>query len=237
VLIKKIHEEGRETYGWPRIRKALAERGHRVGGNRIRRIMRQEGIYGRRLKRWNGRRSDRDVTPPAANLLERDFQTSRPNLVWCGDITEFQIDGVKLYVAVVIDLFARRVVGLRFGPRQTSALVIGALFDALNRRRPDHGVIFHTDRGVQYRSKLFRATAFANGVVQSMSRAYTSVDNAVAESFFATLEHELASRKTWNSVAQAEHDIRDFVFNFYNPIRMHSHNGYMSPEGLEAKAA
>ncbi len=228
-------EEGRGTYGRPRILTRLRELGHAIGANRVRRIMLQEGLYGRPRRRWKAR-ADKGL-PPAENLLERNFTATAANQVWCGDITEFKIGNRKLFVAVVIDLFSRRVVGLAFSTNANTALVVRTLLDALARRQPQQPVIFHTDRGVQYRSALFRAIAAANNVVQSMSRAYNCLDNAVAESFFATLEHELASRRNWTSIEQAEHDLRDFILGFYNPTRIHTTNGNMSPEAFEALAA
>lgn len=234
-LVREIHATSRGTYGRPRIQAVLRSRGYRVGANRLRRVMCQEAICGRKQRRW--RHHSETTTPPSTNLVERNFKTERPNQVWCGDITEYSVGGIKIFLAVVIDLYARRVVGLAFGRRATSALAVKALIDALDRRTQTRGVIFHTDRGIQYRAKLFRLLASANGVVQSMSRAYNCLDNAVAESFFATLEHELASRTKWTSPEEAEADIREFILDFYNPIRLHSSNDNLSPEAFETQAA
>jgi transposase InsO family protein len=235
-LVRDIHKQSWGTYGRPRIQLALRAIGRPVGANRIRRIMCQEGLCGRPRRRWRGS-GEREKLPALDNLLARNFTASGPNRVWCGDVTEFRIGRRRLFLATVIDIFSRRVIGISFGPNANTPLVVRALVDAVCRRKPERDVVFHTDRASIYRSLLFRAVAQANGVIQSMSRAYNCLDNAVAESFFATLEHELASRRDWASVAQAERDIRDFVLNFYNPIRIHSTNNNLSPADFEALAA
>lgn len=236
TIVRDLHRKSRGTYGRPRIQLALRASGRHVGANRIRRIMCQEGLCGRPRRRWRGS-AEKEELPALDNLLERNFTASAPNRVWCGDVTEFRVGRHRLFVATVIDIFSRRVVGLSFGPNANTPLVVRALVDALRHRNPTTNVVFHTDRATIYRSLLFRAVTRANGVVQSMSRAYNCLDNAVAESFFATLEHELVSRRDWASLAEAERDIRDFVLNFYNPIRIHSTNNNLSPAAFEALAA
>jgi len=235
-LITAIHVRSRGTYGCPRILAALRREGVRVGVNRIRRIMAQNGIYGRRPPR-RGQPHKVQAGAASPNLLERNFVTPKPNQVWCGDITEFRIAQRRFYVATVIDVFARRVVGLAFGLDATSELTVRAMVDAIRRRKPPPGLLFHSDRGSQYRAASFRRVLRRWRIVQSMSRSGNCLDNAVAESFFATLEHELASRSTWVSVDQAEEDIRDFVLGFYNQHRLHSSLGYMSPNDYEAASA
>lgn len=234
--ILDIHRESKKTYGRPRILQVLRAEGRRVGANRVRRIMLQNGIYGRKRRAYR-RYGVRCAGPPAPNVLERNFRASTADQVWCGDITEFRIGRRRLYVAVVIDLFSRRVVGLAFGPNATANLTVRAMLDAFRRRGPTWGTLFHSDQGVQYRAERFRRLLANRGLRQSMSRAGNCLDNAVAESFFATLEHELASRSTWTSLAEAESDIRDFVLNFYNRERLHSTLGYLSPTTYEAMAA
>ena len=230
--VAELHRRSRGTYGRPRLMHALKEEGWRIGPNRLRRIMLQTGIYGR--KRRRGRKhGPADADAPAANLLERNFEASRRDQVWCGDITEYRVRGRRLFLAVVIDLFSRRVVGLAFGTDATTDLVVRAMLDALRRRGPSDGVIFHSDQGVQYRSVRFRRLASVHGITQSMSRAGNCLDNAVAESFFATLEHELASRRDWNSIAQAKRALREFTLDFYNSVRMHSTLNYLSPNDFE----
>jgi len=231
-----IHKESRGCYGRPRIQRALLREGIRVGANRLGRIMVQHGIWGR--KRRPRRRYGVDAAePPAPNLLDRNFDAERKDQVWCGDITQFRVGLQWLYVAIVIDVFARRVVGLAFGPDATTDLTVRAMLDALRRRNPPHGLVFHSDRGVQYRAARFRRLTDRRGIVQSMSRKGNCLDNAVAESFFATLEAELASRTLWLSTQQAEQEIRNFVFTFYNHERMHSTLGYLPPAEFEEKNA
>lgn len=234
--ILEIHLKSRKTYGRPRILRMLRAEGRRVGANRVRRIMVQNGIYGRKQRPYR-RYGVHCAGAPEPNLLERDFSATAPDQVWCGDITEFRIGRRRLYVATVIDLFSRRVVGLAFGPDATTSLTIRAMLDAFRRRGPTWGTLFHSDQGVQYRAERFRRLLAARGLRQSMSRAGNCLDNAVAESFFATLEHELASRKTWASLTEAEADIRNFVLTFYNRQRLHSTLGYLSPATYEAMAA
>lgn len=231
--VRDIHKKSDGVYGRPRIQLALRAEGRNVGANRIRRLMCQEGLFGRPRPRWRSP-GEKEKLPASTNLLERDFTATAVNRVWCGDVTEFRIGRQRLFLAVVIDLFSRRVVGLSFGVSPNTALVVRALVDAVEHRRPSTDVVFHSDRAAVYRSLLFRAVARRNGIVQSMSRAYNCLDNAVAESFFATLEHELASRRDWTSLADAERDLRNFILNFYNPIRMHSTNNYLSPADFEA---
>jgi putative transposase len=234
--VVEIHEKNRRTYGRPRIQRALLKRGMRVGANRLRRIMLQNGIWGRRVNRRRVYGTD-EQQAPSPNLLQRNFNAERPNQVWCGDITQYRIGGTWLYVATVIDLFSRRVVGLAFGPDANTDLTVRAMLDAFKRRRPAPGLIFHSDRGVQYRAVRFRRLLASRGLVQSMSRRGNCLDNAVAESLFATLEFELARHRTWSSSHDAELEIRNFIFAFYNAHRMHSRLEYLSPEQFEQRHA
>lgn len=231
-----IHEKNRRSYGRPRIQRVLLKRGIRVGANRLRRIMVQKGIWGRRAKRRRVYGAD-EQQAPSPNLLQRNFNAEQPNRVWCGDITQYRIGTTWLYVATVIDLFSRRVVGLAFGPDANTDLTVRAMLDALKRRQPAPGLIFHSDRGVQYKAVRFRRLLASRGVVQSMSRKGNCLDNAVAESLFATLEFELARHRAWSSSLDAELEIRNFVFAFYNASRMHSRLDYLSPEQFEQKHA
>ena len=198
----------------------------------------ENGIWGRlRRRRWRPADVGDVVDPPAPNLLERNFHASEKNRVWCGDITQFRAGSVWLYLAIVIDLYSRRVVGLAFGTNATTSLVVRAMLDALNCRRPPQGVVFHTDRGSQYASRRFRRFTASRGIVQSMSRRGNCLDNAVAESFFATLEAELECHSDWASTQEAARDIRDFVLTFYNQERMHSRVGYLPPAEFETRNA
>lgn len=236
LKVLELYRKSGQRYGRPKLLRGLRRAGIRVGENRLRRIMVQNGIWGRKRaprRKYNAETAD----APSPNLVGRNFTTDRPDQTWCGDITQFRIGAQWLFVATVIDLYSRRVVGLSFGRDATTELVVRAMLDALRRRKPSGGTIFHTDRGVQYRSQRFRRLCMARGLVQSMSRAGNCLDNAVAESFFATLEHELASRTTWGSLEQAELEIRNYVFDFYNQRRMHASNDYLSPAEFETENA
>lgn len=234
--VADIHRASRNCYGRPRIERVLRREGVRVGANRLRRIMVQNGIYGRKRRRV--RKYGVEATEPAcADLVQRDFAPKGRDQAWCGDITQIRVDNRWLYIATVIDMFSRRVVGLALGHDATTDLTVRAMLDALKRRRPRDGLVFHTDRGVQYRARRFRRLTTRRGVIQSMSRSGNCLDNAVAESFFATLEAELFSRRTWDSVAQAEREIRNYIFTFYNRQRIHSWTDYLSPEDFEHQRA
>jgi len=198
----------------------------------------ENGIWGRlRRRRWRPSDAGDVVDPPAPNLLQRNFHADQQDRVWCGDITQLRAGSQWLYVATVIDLYSRRVVGLAFGTDATTSLTVRAMLDALHRRHPPQGLIFHTDRGCQYASRRFRRFTRSRGIAQSMSRRGNCLDNAVAESFFATLEAELERHANWTSPQEAERDIRDFVLTFYNHERMHSRVGYLPPAEFEARNA
>lgn len=235
-LIAEIHARSRGTYGRPRIMIELQRQGIRVGGNRVRRIMSQLGLQGRRRRKY-GPTAKEAAGPIAPNLLRRRFKVDQLNQVWCGDVTQVLIGSTWLYLAVVIDLCSRRVVGLSAGEGADSKLVMKALAQALVERRPAAGVVFHSDQGSAYRSARFRRFTAKHDVVQSMSRKGNCLDNAVAESFFATLKHELVSRRRWRSLHEATAAIRDFALVFYNQQRTHSWLGYRSPQDFESHQA
>lgn len=236
--VVSIHQTSRRSYGRPRIQRELKRRGIRVGANRLRRIMLENGIFGRlRRRRWRPSHSGDVMAPPAPNLLQRNFVAEEKDRIWCGDITQLRAGNQWLYLAIVIDLYSRRVVGLAFGIDATTSLTVRAMLDALQRRQPGEGLVFHSDRGAQYSSRRFRSFTSRKGMVQSMSRSGNCLDNAVAESFFATLEAELERHAEWLTTDEAERDIRDFTLNFYNQERMHSTIGYLSPVEYETRNA
>ena len=237
AAISDAHRSSRGTYGAPRIVRALRKRGLRVSRKRVARLMRQRGIVGRARRR---RRRTTIADPAAAktaDLLQRNFTPTahKPDKTWCGDISYVRTWEGWAYVATVIDLSSRRVVGLAMADHLRTSLASEALQMALTSRRPKAGLIFHTDRGCQYTSGEFRELLAGNGVVQSLSRPGQCWDNAVAESFFATLKEELLYRGTWPTRAAARRAIFEYVEVFYNRKRMHSVLGYHSPVDYEAE--
>jgi transposase InsO family protein len=244
LRIRDIHQRSRGTYGSPRICAELEAEGFKAGRNRVAREMRQMGLLGRRPKRFR-KTTDSDHTQPvAANLLDRNFDVERPNQVWATDITYIWTREGWLYLAVVIDLFARRVVGWAMAAHMRTELVLEALGMALGRRLPPAGLMHHSDRGSQYASGDYRKLLDRHGIVCSMSGKGACWDNAVAESFFGTLKVELVYRSPWDDRATARLEISEFIECFYNSQRRHSSLGYRTPaeheriftQGIDAAA-
>jgi putative transposase len=234
--IRDIHAGSRGTYGAPRVHFELGE-DHDVacGRKRVARLMRQAGIQGVTRRRSRGlTRRDPDATP-SDDLVERNFTPDRPDRLWVADITQQRTWEGWLYLAVVIDAFARRVVGLAMADHLRTELVLEALDMAVAHRRPGPGVVHHSDHGCQYTSLAFGRRVREAGVVQSMGSVGDCFDNAVAESFFATLECELFDRHTWPTRRQLRVETFDFIEGFYNQRRRHSTLGYLSPANYEAQ--
>ena len=233
MKIREIHQRSRRTYGSPRVHAELQAEGFKAGRNRVAREMQQMGLFGRRPKRFR-KTTDSDHTKPVAgNLLKRNFDVEQPNQVWVTDITYVWTLEGWLFLAIVIDLFARRVVGWAMAAHMRTQLVLEALGMALGRRLPPAGLMHHSDRGSQYASADYRALLDRNGIVCSMSGKGACWDNAVAESFFGTLKEELVYRRTWDDRATARHEIAEFIECFYNSQRRHSGLGYLSPIAYE----
>jgi transposase InsO family protein len=233
--IEEIHAESRGTYGWPRVLKALHRQGVHVSGKRVARIMRGRGLIGRCKRKWT-KTTISDPEAAAVDLLKRHFGpgTVEVDRVYVGDITYIWTWEGWLYLATVIDLSSRRVVGWSMADHMRAELVCDALNMALNARRPEPGVIFHSDRGTQYTSAEFAQLCQAHGVIQSFSRPRQCWDNAVAESWFASLKAELIYRQTWATRAQVRRAVFDYIEVFYNQKRLHSSLGYLSPAEYEA---
>lgn len=231
----EIHRQSRETYGSPRVHAELCEEGFRHGRNRVARIMREEGLAGAQKRRFRGltRRDERH--PVAPNVLGRDFVASRPNQKWVADITYVRTDEGWLYLAIVLDLYSRCIVGWSMDARLQTNLVRDALAMALGRRSPTRGLVHHSDRGCQYTSNRFRSMLSAAGIRCSMSGAGNCFDNAVAESFFATLKTECVPKKGYRSRHQARGALFEYMENFYNGKRRHSALGYVAPLRYEAQ--
>jgi transposase InsO family protein len=237
VKIEAVHELSKGTYGSPRVHAQLLADGEACGQNRVARLMQHAGIVGREKRRFRTTTlADPDATPTAIDLLRRSFgpDTIDIDRAWVGDITYVRTWEGWLYLATVIDLGSRRVVGWAMADHMRTELVSGALRMALGDRRPGPGLIFHSDRGCQYTSKAFGEVLDANQIVQSLSRPGQCWDNAVAESFFATLKGELIYRHPWPTRAAARAAIFEFIQGWYNTRRLHSSLGYRSPAAFEA---
>jgi transposase InsO family protein len=233
--IGQIHRQSRATYGAPRIHADLAAAGIHVGGKRVARLMRGAGLRGCRRGRRTVRTTVADPAATAApDLVTRHFHPAATDRLWVGDITYVPTDEGWLYVAVLLDACSRRVVGWAMADHLRTELALDALTMALGRRRPAGGeLVHHTDRGCQYTAERYRAVLAAHGVSCSMSRAGNCLDNAMAESFFATLKGELIDRQRWPTRAAARRAIFEWIEVFYNRQRRHSALGYLSPAAFE----
>jgi putative transposase len=231
--ISQVHRTSDATYGAPRIHAELVDEGLAVGKNRIARLMRLHGLRGvSRRRGWCvTTRRDKD-RKPAPDLVQRRFEASGINQLWVADMTYIPTWAGFGYLAVVLDVFSRKVVGWAFGQRQTAELVLAALNMALLTRKP-HGVIHHSDQGSQYTSLEFGRRCELMGVKPSMGSVGDAYDNAMAESFFASLECELIDRRSWPSFAQARMEIFTWIEGWYNPRRRHSGLGQKSPVNFE----
>ena len=232
--IKFLHEQSRGTYGSPRIQKDLRDEGSRHGRNRIARLMRETGLSGRPARRYRPVTTDSNHQQPIApNRLAEAPAPTAPNQQWVGDITFIQTAEGWLYLAAVMDLYSRRIVGWAMSERIDTALVLLAYHMATFQRHSPPAVLFHSDRGVQYASAEFRAALGRCGAVASMSRRACCYDNAAMESFWSTLKLELVYRREFATRAQARHEIFDYIEAFYNSRRRHSSLGYLSPADFE----
>lgn len=233
--IKAIHVASRGTYGWPRIHQALRREGIRTSGKRVRRLMRTEGLVGRCKRRFT-KTTIPDAQAAAVDLVKRVFGPGTVELdrIYVGDITYVWTWEGWMYLATVIDLSSRRVVGWSMADHMRAELVCDALQMALDIRRPAPGLVFHSDRGTQYTSAEHRQLLDANGITQSFSRPRQCWDNSVAESWFATLKLELIHRQSWPTRAHARRAVFEFIERFYNRTRLHSSLGYRSPAEYEA---
>jgi putative transposase len=231
-LVRRLHRK-HPTCGRPRLLALVRLEGHAIGANRLRRIMRENALRGRSgRKARHPEHRPQTRLPPAPNLLERNFSIDAPNKVWTGDITELCVGQARLRMAVVLDLYSRRVVGWKLDAQMNTSLVIGAIRSAVRRRRPPEGLIFHSDQGVQYASMRYRAVLRALGMRQSMSRRGNCWDNAPTESFFATLKKDLVYGRSWANVAELAAAIVRYITH-YNNHRPHTSLGLRSPRDYE----
>lgn len=229
VEIVAVHARSRRTYGSPRVRATLRAKGFRVGKKRVERLMRQGGVRAERKRPFRTTTDSRHDSPIAPNRLARDFTAEAPNRVWVTDVTAVRTQEGWLFVAVMLDLFARRAVGWATSAVNDTDLALAALESAVRQRKPRAGLVHHSDRGSPYASARYRAALTAYGMVASMSRKGDCGDNAVAESFFSTLKGELTEREDYVTRAQARRSIGEYIDSFYNGERRHSFNDYVNP--------
>jgi len=231
--IKEIFQKGRSNYGSRPIKKDLSRNGVIISRKRVARLMNEAGLVcktKRKFKVTTDSRHDKQVAP---NLLDRKFKVYAANCYWVGDITYIPTEEGWLYLATVIDLFSRKVIGWAMSSNMKADLVNDALLMAIWQRKPPRGLIWHTDRGSQYCSDSHAKLAKQHGIIQSMSRKGNCWDNAVAESFFHTIKTELIYQNNFKSREEAKNTIFEYIEVFYNRIRMHSTNNYLSPVRYE----
>jgi transposase InsO family protein len=233
VRIRAAHQESRGTYGSPRIHRELRENAIACGQHRVARIMRKHQITARPIRRSVKTTDSNHTRPVAPNRLDRKFTVEAPNTHWSADITYLWTDEGWLYLAVVIDLHSRRVVGWSVQKTLDRSLVLDALKSALLRRAPEIGLVCHSDRGVQYASEDYQKLLAEVGAVCSMSRKGNCYDNAPVESFFASLKREVAHRGSFATREAARSAIFEWIAIWYNRKRRHSTLGYLSPEQFE----
>jgi transposase InsO family protein len=231
--VRQIYEDSDGTYGSPRVHEALLQDGEHVGKRRVERALRSQGLQARQLRRWRATTRSNPAHPVVGNTLDRDFTASRPNERWVTDITYIWTDEGWCYLAAILDLFSRSVVGWALDTTLSTSLPLEALDRAVRRRRPGPGLMHHSDRGCQYTSAEYRAALAELGVSVSMSRKGNCWDNAVAESFFATLKTELIYRRTWARREELRLAVFEYIEVFYNRQRLHSAVDYRTPAQAE----
>jgi putative transposase len=233
VEVRAVFEKSRKTYGSPRIRRELRTAGKRICRHRIAELMREQHLQARPRPKFVATTQSNHGLPMPPNRLERDFAAKCPNQIWAGDVTYLPTREGWLYLAVLLDLYSRRVVGWAMSERNDDALTLSALQIALDQRRPPRGLVHHSDRGATYASNAYQDALTRNGIVCSMSRKGDCWDNAVVESFFSTLDIECARGEPFSSRAAARRAVVDYILGFYNPTRLHSYLGYRSPMEFE----
>jgi len=230
--IRELHRRSKGTYGAPRLHADLAAEGVRVGRKRVARLMKAANLRGVSRRKYYVTTRRAKQARPAPDLVQRDFTTDGPDRLWVGDITYVTTWAGPLYLAVVLDVWSRRIVGWAMATHLRTQLVLDALSMALRQRRPQ-GVIHHSDQGSQYTSLQFGNRCRQAGIIPSMGSVGDCYDNAMCESFFATLECELLDRYVFHSIEEARQSVFAFIEGWYNPHRRHSSIGYLSPIQLE----
>jgi putative transposase len=235
LKVAAIYRESQGRYGSPRVHEELRALGLRTGHNRVARLMRASGLRARERRHFRCTTDSNHGMAITGNLLARRFAVLAPNTSWVADITYLWTLEGWLYLAVILDLFSRRVVGWSLSERLERSIALQALRDALNHRQPPRGLLHHSDRGSQYASREYQELLAKHGLVSSMSRRGNCWDNAVAESFFASLKSELVYRSRWRTKAEARSAVFEYIEMFYNRRRRHSALGYLSPVEFEQR--
>lgn len=233
IQIRKAHRDAHGIYGSPRIYRLLRRQGQSWGRHRIARIMREEGIQARCMKQFHWISTTRSEHPAAPDLLQRKFSSTRRDRVWVGDVTQLRTGEGWLYLAMLMDLHSRKIVGWSTSSTPRQEITLEALAMAVEARRPSPGLIHHTDRGSQYSSAAYQDLLDEYGIRCSMSRPGQCLDNAAAESFFHTLKTEWIYHAHYKTRREARLAIFEYIESFYNTIRMHSSLDYRSPEEYE----
>jgi len=233
--VQDVAESSKYTYGSRRMKKALNALGYPVSRNKARKLMKEAGVKAKQVKKFKVTTNSNHQLPVFKNLLNREFEVAQPDQVYAADVTYIWTQEGWLYLAVVIDLCSRRVVGWSMSSRMKAKLVCDALQMALWHRGPKAGLIHHSDRGSQYASRAFRRLLKTHGILGSMSRKGDCWDNAVVESFFGSLKQELVQWRNYQTRYEAQQDILEYIAMFYNSTRLHSYLGYMSPNDFEQK--
>jgi len=236
-VIRRIHAENKRVYGRPRITAELKDEGYRCGERKVGRLMREAGLRGCPLRRFKVTTQSDPSHPVAPNLLQQDFTAERPNQRWAADITYISTRRGWLYLAVVMDLYSRRIIGWSMDRWISRHLVIDALSMAIAQRRPGSDLIHHSDRGAQYTSDDFRDELEIHGIQCSMSNRANCYDNAVVESFFGVMKREWVNRVRYRNRDEARADIFEYIECFYNRKRRHGYLGNISPAAFEERTA
>ncbi len=233
LRIRAFHAESRKTYGAPRILGDLKDAGLAVGIHRVRRLMREDGLYGRKKRASKRTTVASGEAQGIQDLVERDFAAVAPNQLWISDLTYIRTWTGWVYLAVILDVFSRRVVGYAMAEHMRTELLLDAFADAVEQRQPEHGLIFHSDHGSQYTSADFQKALQKIGAISSMGSVGDCFDNAMAERFFGTLKEELIYRRSWPRPKDVVEHVEDYIERFYNVRRRHSSIGGISPVAFE----
>lgn len=231
--IEEQFEKSGDTYGSPRIYQVLRKLGLMCSENRVARLMRAAGLKAKQTRRYKSTTRRNKADRAAPNILKRDFSADAPNRKWVADITYIATQEGWLYLAVIMDLFSRRIVGWAMSAQMTSDLTLRALEMAIRRCRPEPGLVHHSDQGSQYTDQRYQAVLAAHGIIASMNSAGAWYDNAAMESFFGTLKSELVYDRAYRTRVEASPDLFYYIEVWYNRSRLHSALGYESPEAYE----
>jgi len=231
--IQRVFIESRKNYGSPRIYRQLKDEGIACGRHRVARLMREDGIVARKRRKYKKPVSKQRVQPVAPNILNRNFKAHEKNTIWVCDVSYFWTRNGWIHLAVVMDLFSRKIIGWSMSDRIDKELTKQALQMAFEAREPGKNIMHHSDQGAEYSNKEYQALLKANNMLPSMSRKANCYDNAVVESFFKTIKTELTRRRQFNTKDEARSAIFEYIEVFYNRKRMHSTLGYLSPVEYE----